>query len=111
MNKISVRSEFVPDLIWELTIGATGVDDLSTARWIWVRLQQVENPEAHHAFERAVIHWEHADEVERSAIGPFFGLGEPHGERWPLLPQIKTDYDLLLHAITQLVDPGEGYGT
>lgn len=94
----------VPELIWEFSVLATGVDEPSTAVWLWTRLDQEMMPDTRNALLRACAHWDACEEDLRNAIGPFFGLGEPHNERWPTLQAIKADYEVVLSLVMMICD-------
>lgn len=95
----------IPELLWELSIVATGIDEPSTTAWYWTYIQQNASlePEVRDAIMRACDHWAACDEATKSAIGPFFGLGEPHKEHWPSLQVIKADYEVALSVTIQVL--------
>lgn len=100
----------LPDLVREFTVGMTGSDCTASAVWFYELIQHGGiDPELKRCIDRACAHWEACTENEQLAIGPFFGLGEPHNERWPFAQVIKKDYENFLMFCTTVFDD-EPYG-
>jgi len=95
----------VPDLVREFAGLMTGLDCNSTGVWLNTYITSgLLEEEVRQAVIRACLHWEACSDNDREVVGPFFGMGEPHNERWPFAKVIQGDYVTFLSLVTQLFD-------
>lgn len=94
-------------LLQNLVVGAMGVDDNAAEAWLeaWFNSTPVSDAYRRDAYRRAAAHWRCADEPLREAIASMVGWAEPNGERAPVSPAIRADYDWCVARACELLNP------